>query len=298
LAGVPAVNQIDVGQKSPTYWRVVMILKSIKTVVLVGLGVAVVGGFLFGREAVSYFRSAVGSVRDVAKDNVPIEFELRRARDLLDDIIPEMQANIRIIAQQEVEISNLKNDITNSRKALSDEQAKVHKLRETLVTQQASYYINGLNYSRKAVTEELSRRFERYKEGEVILAGKQRLLENREKSLLAGIAMLEKTRSQKQLLESQIESLEGQFRLVQAAAVGSKVQVDHSKLAQTQKVLADIKKQLDVAERVLAHESRFTEEIKVDVVDEKELTASVDEHFGNTKAPESLSAAPSVTNQN
>jgi hypothetical protein len=275
-----------------------MILKSIKSVVLVGLGVAVVGGLLFGREAASYFRSAVGSVRDVAKDNVPIEFELRRARDLLDDIIPEMQANIRIIAQQEVEIANLKTDITNTRKALNDEQAKVHKLRETLVTQQASYYINGLNYSRKAVTEELSRRFERYKEAEVVLAGKQRLLENREKSLLAGIAMLEKTRSQKQLLEGQIESLEGQFRLVQAAAVGSKVHVDHSKLAQTQKVLADIKKQLDVAERVLAHESRFTEEIKVDNVDEKELTASVDEHFGIAKSPESLSAAPAVTNQN
>src|SRR5204863_4634552 len=56
-----------------------MICKAIKTVVLVGLGVGLVGGLLFGREAVSYFRSAVGSVRDVAKDNVPIEFELRRA---------------------------------------------------------------------------------------------------------------------------------------------------------------------------------------------------------------------------
>lgn len=279
-----------------------MICKTIKTVVLAGLGVVVVGGLLFGREAVSYFRSAVGSVRDVARDNVPIEFELRRARDLLDDIIPEMQANIRVIAQQEVEIANLKTDITNSRKALNDEQARVQKLRETLLTQQASYQLNGLNYSRKAVTEELSRRFDRFKEGEVTLAGKQRLLENREKSLLAGIAMLEKTRSQKSLLENQIESLEGQFRLVQAAAVGSKVHVDHSKLAQTQKVLSDIKKQLDVAERVLAHESRFTEEIKVDVVDEKELTASVDEHFG-TKSPESISTAdrisePTVANQN
>jgi hypothetical protein len=275
-----------------------MILKSIKTVVLVGLGVAVVGGLLFGRDALSYFRSAMGSVRDVAKDNVPIEFELRRARDLLNDIIPEMQANIRVIAQQEVEIANLKNDIIASRKALNDEQAKVAKLRETLSTQNVSYTINGLNYSRRAVTEELSRRFDRFKEAEVILAGKQRLLENREKSLQAGIAMLEKTRSQKQLLEGQIESLEGQFRLVQAAAVGSKVNIDHSKLAQTQKVLSDIKKQLDVAERVLAHESRFTEEIKVDAVDEKELVASVDEHFGKPTSPEALSATPSAPNQN
>jgi hypothetical protein len=53
-----------------------------------------------------------------------------------------------------------------------------------------------------------------------------------------------------------------------------------------------------VAERVLAHESRFTEEIKVDTIDEKELTASVDEHFGTAKSPESLSAVPSTSNQN
>src|SRR5438105_4035995 len=271
--------------------RVIMIGKAIKTVVMVGLGVGLVGGLLFGREAVSYFKSAVGSVRDVAKDNVPIEFELRRARDLLNDIIPEMQANIRVIAQQEVEISNLKTEIAQSNKALCDEKCKVQKLRETLSTQQTVYNINGLNYSRQAVTDELSRRFDRFKEAEVIMAGKQRLLENREKSLQAGISMLEKTRSQKSLLENQIETLEGQFRLVQAAAVGSKLHIDHSKLAQTQKVLADIKKQLDVAERVLAHESHFTEEIKVDVVDEKELTASVDEHFGNTKATESTQSS-------
>lgn len=280
-----------------------MIGKAIKSVVLVGLGVGLVGGLLFGREAVSYFKSAVGSVRDVAKDNVPIEFELRRARDLLNDIIPEMQANIRVIAQQEVEISNLRNEITQSNKALCDEKCKVQKLRETLATQQTSYTINGLNYSRTAVTDELSRRFDHFKEAEVIMAGKQRLLENREKSLQAGIAMLEKTRSQKALLENQIETLEGQFRLVQAAAVGSKLNIDHSKLAQTQKVLADIKKQLDVAERVLAHEAKFSEEIKVDTIDEKELVASVDEHFGNKKdndsnRTEALVNPPSVASHN
>jgi hypothetical protein len=271
-----------------------MICKAIKTVVLVGLGVGLVGGLLFGREAVSYFKSAVGSVRDVAKDNVPIEFELRRARDLLNDIIPEMQANIRVIAQQEVEITNLKTDLVQSKKALGDEQCKVQKFRETLATQQTSYTINGLNYSRTAVADELSRRFDHYKEAEVILAGKQRLLENREKSLQAGISMLEKTRSQKMLLESQIETLNGQFRLVQAAAVGSKLNIDHSKLAQTQKVLADIKKQLDVAERVLAHESKFAEEIKVDTVDEKELVASVDEHFANKNTTETPATPPTV----
>src|SRR5262249_34991225 len=150
-------------------------------------------------------------VQDSVKDNVPIEFEIRRAHDLLTDIIPEMHANIRLIAQQEVELNNLKSDILQSQKSLQEEQARVQKLRDCLTTREVSYNIGGINYSRDHMKDELSRRFDRYKEAEVVLAGKQRLLENREKALQAGMAALDRTRSQKSLLENQIESLEGQF---------------------------------------------------------------------------------------
>ena len=257
-----------------------MILKSLKVAVLTGVGLVVSGGILFGTELGSYVRSSVSSARMVVKDNVPVEFELKRARDLLDDIIPEMQANIRQIAQQEVEINHLRGDLAQSEKSLGEEQMRVAKLRNALDTHQASYRFSGLSYSREQLKEELARRFDRYKEAEVVLAGKRRLLENREKSLTAAVQVLDRTRGQKTLLEDQIESLEAQFRLVQASQVGSKVAIDNSKLAQTEKLISQIKKQLDVAERVLAHEAKFTETIHVDIVNEKDLVAAVDEHFG------------------
>jgi len=260
-----------------------MILKVIKIGVISSVGLAAAGGLLFGTDLGSYVTSSVRSVRAVAKDAVPMEFELKRARDLLQDIVPEMQANIRIIAQQEVEIAGLKNDIVQSTKSLGDEQARIQTLRECLATNNCSFTMGGISYSRDHMKDELARRFDRYKEAEVVLAGKQRLLENREKALAAGMQMLDRARSQKQLLESQIEALQGQFRLVQAATVGSKVAVDNSKLAQTEKLIAQIKTQLDVAERVLAHESRFTEPMKIDVIDEQHLVAAVDEHFNAEK---------------
>ena len=260
-----------------------MILKSLKVAVLTGVGLVVAGGILFGTELGSYARSSISSARTVVKDNVPVEFELKRARDLLDDIIPEMQANIRQIAQQEVEINHLKRDLVVAQKSLDEEQIRVAKLRTALDTHNASYTFGGLKYSREQLKEELARRFDRYKEAEVVLAGKRRLMENREKSLVAAMQVLDRTRGQKSLLEDQIEGLEAQFRLVQASQVGSKVAIDNSKLAQTEKLIAQIKKQLDVAERVLAHEAKFTETIHVDVVDEKELVAAVDEHFAKDK---------------
>jgi hypothetical protein len=92
--------------------------------------------------------------------------------------------------------------------------------------------------------------------------------------------MLEKTSSEKRILEAKIEALAGQYRLVKAASTGSSnLQMDNSKLAQTEKLIAQIQKRLDVAERVLAAESKFVEQIPVDTVVESDLVAQVDEYF-------------------
>ena len=65
-----------------------------------------------------------------------------------------------------------------------------------------------------------------------------------------------------------------------AYVIGSGVQIDHSKLAQTEKLISDIKKQLDVAERVLAHKAKFVDSIPVEsTVNEKELLTEVDAYL-------------------
>jgi hypothetical protein len=255
----------------------------------VGLGLA--GGLLFGKDVVSYVRSSAKGMRTVVKDSVPLEFELRRARDLLEEIIPEMHANIRLIAQEEVEVAALKAEIAKGQEGLEDERVKIRTLRGSLETPQVQYVFAGRQYSRGDVKADLAARFERLKEGELVLASKQRLLASRENSLNAAVQLLEKTRSQKHILENKIETLASQYRIVKAASVGSKVQVDNGKLAQTEKLIAQIQKRLDVAERVLAHESRFIEAIPVDTVLEADLVAQVDEYFQQQSPAEASSPA-------
>lgn len=256
-----------------------MVTKLLSKSVLVVVGIVIVGGLLFGNDMVSYVSSSARSVQNAVKEAVPIEFELCRARDLLEEIIPEMHANIRLIAQEEVEVAALRSDITKSIAAMEEEKARIAKLRNALELQQASYNFGDRQYKRSYVKEDLANRFERFKESEVILASKQKLLETREKSLFAAMNLLEQTRSRKRLLEDKIESLASQHRLVKAASIGSEIQVDNSKLAQTEKLIAQIKKRLDVAERVLAHESQFVQAIPVDAVPEQDLLAQVDEYF-------------------
>jgi hypothetical protein len=256
-----------------------MLGKWIKRGVIATVGLTLVGGLLFGKDLASYVKSSASAVRGSVKSNVPIEFELTRARDLLDEIIPEMRANVRRIATEEVELASLKADIQASSEKLTEERARVAKLRDVVGVELASYRVGGRKYTRDQVVEDLSRRFDRVKEAQSVLAGKQRLLTQREATLAAAEQMLQKTRSQKMLLQDKIESLASQHRLVQAAAVGSRVQMDNSKLAQTEKLIGEIKKRLDVAERVLARESQFVQPIEVSVVDEDDLLAQVDEYL-------------------
>ncbi len=271
-----------------------MIMKWLKRSVFVVGGVFLLGGLLFGKDVVSYVSSSAKSVQSAVKDSVPIEFELRRARDLLEEIIPEMHANIRLIAQEEVEVAALKVDISKSEEAIEEEKARISKLRNALDVQQAQYHFGGKEYPRSYVKEDLANRFERFKECELILASKKRLLATRENSLHAAMQLLEQTRSRKRVLEDKIESLASQYRVVKAAAIGSNIQVDNSKLAKTEKLISQIKKRLDVAERVLAHESQFVQAIPVDAVAEADLLTQVDEYFQTREQKSKLAPALSA----
>jgi len=276
-----------------------MILRWAKYGVMGVVGIGLLGGMIFGKDVVSYVKSSARGVRTAVKDSVPIEFELRRARDMLDDVIPEMHANIRLIAQEEVEVAALKGEIEKSRAALQDEENKIKTLRVALEQPRVEYTFAGRSYGRSEVKTDLAMRFERFKESELVLASKVKLLDSREKSLTAAMQMLEKTKGQKRILEDRIEALAAQYNIVKAASVGSQFQVDSGKLAQTQKLITDIQKRLDVAERVLAHESKFVDSIpvnEVDTVGETDLVAQVDDYFKtrNDSTGESASVTVAV----
>ncbi len=260
-----------------------MIGKWLKLCVIGAVSLCVVGGLFFGKDLLSYVRTSAKSIRQAVKGSVPIEFELRRAHDLLEEIIPEMHANIRLIAQQEVEIAALRTDIERSKKASVDERERISKLSEALKTQQVSYTFGGKAYPRTELKRDLAHRFDLFKEAELVLASKGCLLASREKSLQAAMQLLDRTRSQKRQLRDKIEGLESKYRLVRASAVGSRIQLDNSKLAQTEKLIAQIKTRLDVSERILAHESRFVQPILIDTVTEKELLTQINEYFGSDK---------------
>ncbi len=256
--------------------------KLIKWAAIGGTVMVGAGLLFFGKDLFSYAFSSGKMLKTAMKDTIPVQFEIQRARDLLDDLIPEMHANLRLVAEEEVEVANLEKKVVRDREWIAAERGEIQKMRRDLDVRPAAYSSGD---AREPSLDEISQRFQRFQTREVLLSGNEKLLQNRKRTLQAAIQRLDKTRLARVELASQIESLEGQFHLLQAQGSSSDLRLNDTKLAQTQRLLGDLKKRLEVAQRVLEREVSFGEitEPATGVTAEK-LKDEIDSHFGPREA--------------
>ncbi len=259
-----------------------MFTKFVKSSFFIGLGVLLLAVLLFGSSAGSFISSSFRQVQTKVADNVPLEFELQRAKDMLEQIIPEMTANIQLISQEEVEIASLKAQINENVKPLAMERNQIQLLTGQVQLQNASYQVGGHQFTQQELTNELANRFERFRQAEMLQNSRVKMLETREKSLKNAIAVLASTKENKALLENKIAALESQYRLIQASSVGTSYSINNSSLAKTEKLIGQIKKRLDVAERVLANNGKFLNE-NIDnsqnVIDTADLVGQINDYM-------------------
>jgi hypothetical protein len=265
-----------------------MLWKAIKVAVVTVGGTAVVGGFIFGTDLGSYVRSTFNSTARSVKDSVPVDFQIQRARDLLADTGPEMRKNVRLMAEEEVDIASLRTDIDQTKQSLADEKTRLQTLRNDLSSAQSNFTFGDFTYTRAELADELSRRLDNYQRGLAAEDQKEQLLVNRQKALGAANQALAIARAQRSTLESEIEGLEGRSRLEQATAAASGSQIDSSKLAQAEQAVTEIRRQLDITDHMLAEEAHFTQPMHIDAVSEKDLLSKVDAQ---------LSERPDTSNQ-
>jgi len=247
--------------------------------------VGITGVVLLGGNFLSYFRTSTKAAQEAVQHSVPVEFELRRASDMIDAILPDLQSQVRMIAQEEVEIAALESDISDSQKRLTSEKTTLSSLREKMDAVQVSYSVHGRQVGREELTDQLHQRFERFKQGELALASKNRLLEKRQDGLNAALTMLEKMRHRKAELEQKVEALAAQHRLVQASQIETGTLIDGSQLSEADQLLGKIETRLAVAQRVLTHEQDlFAMSATEALVNEEQLLSEVDDYFSKKTA--------------
>lgn len=233
-----------------------MIFRSLKWGVAVATGAILLGGLLFGRDFASYVRTGVSNVQDEVRAAIPIDVELERARQMIKEITPELRSNVRLIVNEEIAVKSLRNEIAAATQNVSSQRQQVALLRNQLSdTQQVSIQLGERTFSRTKVVERLASRVNRFKQAQAELASKQKMLEIRERSLAAAQEMFDKSRTRKAELEQKVESLVAKHRLVKAQAVATSIHIDDSQLARADRLMKDIERRLETAQRVISYEA-------------------------------------------
>lgn len=247
------------------------------------------GVFAFGRETWSYFRTSVTHVRQAIKAEMPIEFEVERARKMVEEILPDIRQCMHVIAEEEVNVEELTREIDRRTADLNGMKTSLLAQRETLDSPEV---VTASAVSHVGAKREIAAKFARFKTLEETLGSKQQILEARGKALNAAREKLESMLTTKQDLQVQLEQLEARVKTLQAAEVANNVVIDDTQLNRAKTLILELNKNLDIKQRVLDAEGHLIASSEGAAADEvpSDLLEQIDHHFGR-EVPEKLDVA-------
>jgi hypothetical protein len=263
----------------------------IKKALIAAGGLAVLSVLFFGRDALSYMTTSYGWVRDSVKSQVPIEFEIERARREVKNLVPDIRRNMHVIAQEEVEIERLDKEIVKTELTMTREKDEIMKLKADLAKAQPVYHYVGRSYPAQMVKVDLANRFERYKTHDATLASLRDILTARRTSLDAARQKLEGMLAEKRNLEVAVENLEAKFKVIQVAQTTSEFNIDDSRLGRVKDLIADVRARLSVAERLANSQTELNSEIQLGAGESEDIVNQVTEYFDGETASATVAEA-------
>jgi len=258
--------------------------------IFVGAAVALLLGLLFGRDAISYVSTSVSQLHQQVKDNVPIEFELERARNMIKDITPEIRDGMHEIAKEEVKVEELAAQIENLENQLAKDEEVILERKADLESGDSYYYYAGVRYSRDRVNDDLSKRFARYKTQNENLTALRKRLDARNQHLEAARTKLNDMMAAKKQLEVEVENLEARLKMVEVAKSSADFNLDDSHLSRTKELISDINTRVKTEEQLIGHLSEYEFEIPAEEEKPqvKDVTEEIADYFGETRPNRSL----------
>ena len=258
--------------------------KNLKRLTVGALGVALVGGLLFGSNLIPYAQTAFSNVRATAQDSVSVPFQIDAAKGQLAKIGPEIKNMVHQIAKEQVQINRLKNDLKLQENRLEASYDEMMTLRSHIESGDKFYVAtNGKAYNSSRVEEDLRHRFKIYQTAEKTKEKQSEVLSIRQKALKAAVAKLDEAKSQQRELEVQIEHLVARNRMNEVVETASQINIDNSQLAKTREMLDNLDARISADEEVLNIAPKYYGQIPVNVDsldDDSDILSDMDDYFG------------------
>jgi len=255
----------------------------LKKTAIVGVAVTLLAVLLAGR---SHVQTAWKEVKDTVKNNVSLDFEIKRARGMIEDLRPEIEKNLRRIAQEEVEVARLEKQVGQAEEKLAQDRQDIIRLKNDLDSGSEVFVYAGRNYTAKQVKSDLTSRFNQFKTQEATTHSKQQILLARQQGLKAAREKLDAMLDAKRQLEVDVENLEARLTMVEVAQTSSEFKFDDSQLSRTQELISDIGTRIEVAERLVNVDANQVDRIPLNEPDaDRDVSEEIAEYF-KTSLPE------------
>lgn len=224
---------------------------------------ALLATFFFGWDAWSYVTTGADKLQSQVRDNVPIEFELDRARKMARDLTPVINNSKHRIAQEEVAVELLAKRMEKLEDKLSRDRSEILTLKTDLERKESFYVYAGRTYTSDDVTMDLTRRFERLKTNDQQLDSLRKMHDARRRSLQATRQKLEGMIATRRQLETEIENLQARLEMVRAAETISDFVIDDSAVGRVKGLVSDLEQRIEVLAKVADQETDAYVEIPV-----------------------------------
>ncbi|RIK81027.1 MAG: hypothetical protein DCC68_09810 [Planctomycetota bacterium] len=252
-----------------------------KKFIVTAAGLLLVGGIVMGTEAYSYLTTGWNRASRAVKDQVPVSFELDRARNMLPGLDREIERCMHTVAKEEAAIEQLERDVDKRQAALSKAEQSMLKLRGDLASGKNEFEYGGRKFSVVQVKTDLASRLSACKTRKGTIDNMQQILNARRSGLDAARQKLAEMQSARTQLVVDIENLEARLKMVEVAQTAAGFKFDDSNLSRTRELVADVSARLDVMSKLSQLETTGGE-IPVDAPTAVDVTDQVAEYFGET----------------
>ena len=253
----------------------------LKKMLLAGGAVALLSSVTIGGPLLSYTRCGLGWLRDSASDSVPLEWELKRARQMITDLKPEIESNAMRIAREKVEVARLEKQAQESQRRLAKSQSDIERLSEDLRRGGNTFTYGGHTYTSAQVKNDLSNRFKHFKTRSQTGEKLQQMLVARKASLQAARERMDAILHARRQLEVEVENLQARLASLRVAQTSSELSLDDSQLSRTRTLLDEIATRIDVAEETMSVDVEYFGEIDLDESSDENLLDQISAYFGD-----------------
>ena len=265
----------------------------LKKAIVAGGAVALLSSLAVGVPLASYTRCGVSWLKDSASDAVPLEWELKRARQMINDLKPEISSNAKRIAREKIEVVRLENQVAETESRLAKAQRDIERLTGDLEGGDHHFTYAGRSYTSVQVKDDLKNRFKRFKTRRATSDKLQQMLTARQATLASAQDRMEEMLSARRQLEVEVENLQARVGALRVAQTASELSLDDSHLSQTRRLLDEIATRIDVEEETMSVDEEYFGEIQInlDDDDDQDLLEDIANYFDDAEGqPKSLVA--------